>query len=608
MFKILKYALNKRTITLLVINILLVLVAAASDVGVPVILSKLQATLQPNAELAFPQYSALANGGIWTAIMALVAFVSLAAGYLSVIFLSRMLAIITYNLRNRMYAKVQTFSLVDLDHIKSSSLLTRMTQDVVMLKNSYMFMFRTLIKSVCIYIGSAIAIITMCSQSSSDAGVAAQGYPNIPSWSIIVLIFVCTLVLILVIMGSAAPAIKYFSRSQKGVDKINRLVQEDVIGQRVVKSFNLQEEQIATFNIASEALRSSSTSGSKRMFIAFPTIYFVLNIIMPIVTWISPAGLMSKFASLSILLGLIVSSIIMIIVSMVQIGRSIPSVRRIKELFDYEPKIKYPTEGVELPNDALNTIEINNLSFKFNPENDYNLKNINISIKPNEVVGIIGSTSAGKTTLLNLILRMYDVVEGEIKLCGVNIKDYTKDQLKALITYCPQIVTLFEGTIKSNLLFAKPDTTNEELIDACQIANAYDFIMQKEGDFDHEVVERGNNFSGGQKQRLAIARTLLKKSRFLILDDSTSALDMLTEKEIQNELLKNKYNQTMLLVAQRISAVKNANRIIVMDKGEVIGFDTHINLLKNCQAYYDIAISQLGEREVENEIRQHAND
>lgn len=609
MFKILKLSLNKKTVGLLFLNVFLVILTAASDIGAPLVLSQIQGCMEPNEQYRIPNaiianYSPTISAGIWTVVMITISIFSLIVGLLSVIFLSRLFTTVIYNLRNKMYAKIQTFSLVDLDKIKTSSLLTRLTQDAFVLKQGYLAMFRMLIKSIFLYIGAAVSVVILLTTSKPGGNnVSNPNFPSTPNWSIIALVATATIFLILTIMMAAAPAIKYFLLSKKNTDDINNLVQENVVAQRLIKSFNLQEQQLKTFDFVSNELRKSLEGGSLRIFIATPTIYFLLNIIMPIVIWLHPSGFVdSKFATISILLSILITSIILIVISMVQIVRAIPSVKRIRQIFDYDPIIKYPNVPAPLNDDAENSIEINNMSFKYNPDNDYILKDINIKIKPNEVVGIIGSTSSGKTTLLNLILRMYDVTEGEIKLCGTNIKDFTKEQLKSLITYSPQFVTLFQGTIKSNLLFAKPDATEEEIIESTKIANAYEFIMKKEKQFDDEVVERGNNFSGGQKQRLAIARTLLKKSKFLILDDSTSALDMITEKEIQKKLLENNYNQTMLLVAQRISAVKNANRIIVMQDGKILGFDTHINLLRNCQEYYDIAVSQLGEREVLREL------
>lgn len=651
MFKLLKKSMRENEWKLFGLNCILLFFQVAADVLVPLFLIFLNNMINETTAITsngwgkwVHSWNHQQNAYLITSIMILVGLIGMVIGIWRTFVSTKLSCNISMNIRNMMYAKVQLFSLADLDKISSASLITRITTDVTLVNNAYTFIFRTLLKSLAVYFGCIIAIIVIATQSSeavkldplliqsiknannlsdinwvqfpynpfqhiiSDNSLtdaqklsmlkSAINYPTIPSWSIIVLVVLATIGLLVSVMGIALPATKHFMTTQKNVDNINSLLQQNVIGQRVVKSFNLQDQQINSFNVGTESLRSSSTRAGTILFMILPTIYFFLDIVIVLVSWLMPSSLLSSVSSVMMLINLMLVSMVLAIVAIVQIGRSYSSMKRINELLNYEPIIKY--------NDSNNVIESNsirleNVSFKYgddSKETKYALKNINLDIKPGEIIGIIGPTSSGKTTLINLITRMYDPTNGIVKLSDKNIKDIPKDELRNSISLCPQQITLFSGTIKSNLLFANQNATESEIDEASINANAYEFIMQKDNNYDSIVEERGSNFSGGQKQRIAIARTLLKKSKYLILDDSTSALDMLTEAQIQSKLFENPDKQTILVVAQRISAVKNANRIIVMDKGEIIAFDTHENLLKNCNNYYEIALSQLGEKGV----------
>lgn len=651
MFRLLKNSMRKSEWKLFGLNVLLLVFQVASDVLVPLFLIFLNNMISERTAILsngwgkwVDSWNNQSNAYLITSVMILVGLVGMIIGIWRTFVSTKLASHISMNMRNMMYSKVQLFSLADLDKISSASLITRITTDVTLVNNAYTFIFRTLIKSLAVYIGCTIAIIVIATQSSSivelnpnlvDAINKANNlsdinwaqfennpfeyilqdglytdaqklsmikssinYPTIPSWSIIVLVIAATVGLLISVMAIALPATKHFMTTQKNVDRINSLLQQNVVGQRVVKAFNLQDQQIESFKFGTEALRSSSTKAGTILFMILPTIYFFLDIVIILVSWLMPSSLISSISSVMMLINLMLVSMVLAIVAIVQIGRSYSSMKRINELLDYEPIIKY----IENNNDIkTNGVKLENVSFKYHSKDEqekYALKNINLEIEPGEIIGIIGPSGSGKTTLINLITRMYDPTEGVVKLSDYDIKTISKNDLRDSISLCPQQVTLFAGTIKSNLLFANQNATQSEIDIACQDANAYEFIMEKENQYDALVEERGSNFSGGQKQRIAIARTLLKKSKYLILDDSTSALDMLTESKIQNKLFTNPNNQTIIVVAQRISAVKNANRIIVMDKGEIIAFDNHENLLKNCRSYYEIALSQLGEKGV----------
>lgn len=295
-------------------------------------------------------------------------------------------------------------------------------------------------------------------------------------------------------------------------------------------------------------------------------------------------------------------ALILTIVGIVQINRAIPSFKRAMEVINYVPSVQFNDEDAKVS--KKNNIELHNVSFTYPNTKNHSLKNINLEIDAGEVVGVIGPTGAGKSTLINLIARMYDPTQGTIKLADTNLKQLSKHQLKSMISYCPQQVVLFSGTIRSNLEFGKQDASIQEMDEVIQIANLFEFVKSQQDGYDYKITQRATNLSGGQKQRLAIARALIKQAPVLLLDDATSALDMITERAICQELMKNIYKQTIFISSQRINAIRHANRIIVLDEGKIIAIGTHQQLLKTCQYYYDVAVIQMGKTEVDNEINQ----
>lgn len=610
MFKLLKLSADKKIKQQILLNMLLVIIQALCDVAVPVLLVYINQLAQykftfDKGLLLFNTLSASGNAWLIGFLIFLVGVITIIVGFIGIKITASLTSRISFSLRNLMYRKIQTFSLADIDKINHSSLIVRMTNDVYNLSNAYLFTFRLLTKSLLMYVGCMIGLCVLVLSpigTTNNINTYNNNFPVFPKYVIIIIIVLATIVLLVIVSIFGGLAKKDFIATQKNNDILNKDVEQNIIGQRVVKSFGLQELQQKSFEIDTNNLRKSATSASGKIFIIIPSIYLILNVVTVLITWFSSVELISKISSIMTLSSLMITAVVLSLVSLINVIRGVPSAARILMLLNFENSIKFKDKPIELTDN--NDIIIKDLSFKYNEEAGYALKNINLHINANEVIGIIGPTASGKTTLVNLISRMYDPTNGDINLSGFNIKDFPKQQLKDMITLCPQIITLFHGTIKSNIIFSKQDATEDELIKAATDAHAIEFINAKPNKFDSVVEQRGSNFSGGQKQRIAIARTLLKKSRYLILDDSTSALDMLTEKNIQKTLLKNEFKQTILMVAQRISAVKNANRIIVMNNGEIIGFDTHINLLRNCKEYYEIAISQMGEKEVEKELLQ----
>ena len=335
----------------------------------------------------------------------------------------------------------------------------------------------------------------------------------------------------------------------------------------------------------------------------FPIINFTLSATIVIILWVGTTTDSINITNVSTLMSittLVLIGMMLFINVILFVTMAVGSANRIKTILKYDPTLKFKENGENI---ETNTIEFDNVNFRYHETSDYVLKNINFKIKENETIGIIGGTGAGKSTLVNLIARMYDIKEGSIKVSGHEVKDINEISLRTKIALSPQKVTLFSGTIASNLKFGKENASLEDMIEASKAAQAYDFIMQKENGFDSIVEQRGANFSGGQKQRLSIARALIMKPKILILDSSTSALDMITEKAVNDYIKSSNNDRTTLIVSQRISGVKDADRIFVLDKGEIVGIGSHKELLKKCSQYYEIALSQMGQEGVQNEMK-----
>ncbi|MDE7222110.1 MAG: ABC transporter ATP-binding protein/permease, partial [Ureaplasma sp.] len=499
---------------------------------------------------------------------------------------------VAMNMRSLTYSNVLKFSQSDIEHFGQSSIINRLVIDISTITTAMETASRMLIKSLLMYFGGLVGLVitVFINNPTNNAAVSATSRPP---WLVLVIIIAISITLLTIIIVLAYSSQKSYKQTQIELDNINYVAQENVVGQKAVKSFVLQNSQYNNFeknnlNLSKVAIKAGCIIAG-----ILPTIYFFLDCSMLIVVWISDANSIKSVMSTFILISLMVIALILSIVGIAQVSRAIPSYKRMSELALYEPQIKYPEKDTKLAKN--NSILIKKLNFKYPNAKVKSLKNINIEIQSGDVVGLIGSTGSGKSTLINLLMRMYDSNEGEIKLNETNIKKFSKNQLKDNISYCPQNVVLFEGTIKSNILFGKPDANDEEIENASKLACLYDFVISKPNKFDSEVAQRGKNLSGGQKQRLSLARALIKDSPYLFLDDATSALDMITEKTICDQLIQNKKQQTILIASQRITAIKNMKKIIVIEDGQIIGFGSHKHLLKNCDYYYNVAVAQLGE-------------
>ncbi len=508
-------------------------------------------------------------------------------GIIGIYFTSRASTSYIAYMRLKTYEKIQSLSYQDIDKISPSSLVTRLTNDTELISISFLFGMRFFVSGIFLFVyGLVISTISY----SSLAWIYGAIIPFV-------------LFAMIIAIGMAIPK---FSKSQKNTDSINKSMRETILGIRVVKAFNLNENQKSNFNQSNESLADSTMKAYKILGVVMPLIQSGINISIIVVLTMAANSkgddifIVAPF--ITVLMNVLFGLITMIMVT-IQISRSIPSIKRVKEILDWKNSIKYISNSDQKIFNGK--IEFKNVSYKFHKESAPILNNINLTINPNERIGIIGRTGSGKTTFINLIGRLFDPSEGEILIDDINIKDLSFEELNKNISIAMQTVTLFSGTIKSNIAMGlNSDLTNEEIIqkseEAAKVGEAWEFISKKTNKLESLVEQRGKNFSGGQKQRISIARTIAKKSKILIFDDSTSALDNVTESKVQKNI-KSFIDSTTIIVAQRISSVKNLDRIIVIEEGEINGFDNHANLLKNNDIYRDIAISQMGQKKV-NEL------
>ena len=522
------------------------------------------------------------------------AVVSITCGILAGRFASIASCGFAKNLRNDLYRKVESFSFENIDHFHASSLVTRMTTDVTNAQQSFAMVIRIVIRAPLMLIFSAVmAFVT----GGNMAWIFVAAIPAIG-----IIFFVL-----------ARLAMGIFRRVFKRYDALNESVQENVAGMRVVKSFVREEYEDNKFSTASSSLSKDFIKAEKIVALMTPsmntaihvvyllTMYFaaliIFNTSYPVLNKqgeLVPGGGDLTIAQMSALLtyGIqILMSIMMISMIVTMLVMSFEAIRRIGEVLDEEPTIVDPENPVMEVEDG--SVIFNNVSFKYNKDAErYSVANLNINIKSGQFIGIIGSTGSGKSTLVNLISRLYDTTEGEVIVGGHNVKEYGLKPLRDSVAMVLQKNFLFSGTIRSNMQWGNKEATDEEIIKAIEIAQIPDVLKHYSDGLDHVVEQGGANFSGGQKQRLCIARAILKSPKILILDDSTSAVDTKTDKLIRRALKNDLPAMTKIVIAQRISSIEEADQIIVLDNGEINAIGTHEQLLKSNDIYKEVYVSQ----------------
>ena len=519
-----------------------------------------------------------------------VAIISFGFGLFGYYICAKSSLLCTMNLRNEVYAKVLTYSFQNFNVISPASLITRLTNDAQKIQQALQMIFSTLIQMPIMLIGAAILIFT------------ANVYFGVVGIAFMVL-------MILIVGLIARVVIPLFLRVQSAIDETSSVIRENVLGVRVVKSFNLQKVQYKKFSSSNDKLKSLNFRSNAWVGSIFAIIEFLIFTGITIVllvagylisigsTNIQPANIYAVVQTMIILL----ISFIMLMFAISFIIRARPSVNRIRELLVVEPAIKNAEKPVDFNKENFDIV-FKNVNFAYEGKTDKRIiKKIDLVIKSGETIGIIGPTGSGKSTLVNLIPRLYDISDGKLTIGGVDIKNIDIHQLRENIGISLQEQVLFAGNIAYNLRYGKKDATEEEMLEACQLSCAWEFISRYENKFKTAVEQRGKNFSGGQKQRICLARTLIRKPRILILDDTTSALDVITEKKVQKNIADFLPKSTKIIVSQRISSIINADRIVVLDKGAISGIGTHDELLKNNQLYSSIAKLQIAGAEETHE-------
>ena len=519
--------------------------------------------------------------------MLLIAFISMIATVWVGFIASKVSAGLGKNIRNDVFGKVMSFSNSEFDKFQTASLITRSTNDIQQIQTVSVMLIRMVFYAPILAIGGIIKVL------NTDTSMAwIIGFAVVSIFSVVIVLF-----------GLAIPR---FKKVQQLIDKLNLVSRETLTGMLVIRAFSNQKVEEERFDETNAILRKTNIFVNRIATMMMPLMMLIMNLITLLIVWVGAnkineaqmqVGDMMAFIQYTMQ---IIMSFLFISMLSVIIPRASVSAKRISEILETDVLINDPKEVKEFKV-GKGHVEFKNVSFKYKDAKDNVLSNINFVAKPGETTAIIGSTGSGKSTLVNLIPRFYDVTDGEILVDGINIKEVKQSKLREKIGYVPQKGVLFSGTIESNIKYSNDNLSDEDVIKASKISQSIEFIDKKPEKFKSEISQGGTNVSGGQKQRLSIARCIAKKPDIYIFDDSFSALDLKTDATLRKELKSETTNSTVIIVAQRISTIMNAEQIIVLDEGKIVGKGTHEELIKNCEVYKQIASSQLSKEELENE-------
>ena len=524
------------------------------------------------------KYEAIYSIGAW---LIGVALIGLVAGGLNVVLAAYIAQGVSSDLREDAFRKIQTFSYANIEQFNAGNLVVRMTNDINQIQNVVMMAFQILFRLPLLFIGSFI--------------LAIQTLPSL--WWVIVLMVVLIFALTAVMMGMMGPR---FAKFQTLLERINAIAKENLRGVRVVKSFVQEKEQFAKFTEVSDELLGQnlyigyafSVVEPFMMLVGYGAVFLSIWLVAGMVQ--SDPSVVGSIASFVNYLSQIIFTIVMVGFLGNSVSRAMISMRRIREILDAEPAMTFK----DVPDEELvGSLSFENVTFTYPMDKEPMLKDVSFTIEPGQMVGVVGATGAGKSTLAQLIPRLFDPQEGSIKIGGKDIREVSEGTLRKAVSIVLQRAILFSGTIADNLRQGKGDATLFEMERAANIAQASEFIHRMEKTFESPVEERGTNFSGGQKQRMSIARGIVSNPRILIFDDSTSALDAKSERLVQEALNKDLKGTTTIIIAQKISSVVHADKILVLDQGRLIGQGTHADLVANNAVYREIYETQKGKEE-----------
>ena len=496
------------------------------------------------------------------------------------------------DVRQKVFKKVESFSIVEFNKFSTASLITRSTNDIQQIQSTTLMILRLVIMAPLMAIGGLQK--------------AMENAPDL-SWIIAVAV-VSLLVVIIVLFVAALPKFKLL---QKMVDKLNLVTRENLTGLRVVRAFNKEKTEENKFNDANTDLMKLNLTVNRMMIIMQPFMNLVMNMALIAIVWFGAHLVSERLIDVGNMMAFmqyatqVIMSFLMISMLFIMIPRASVSAKRVNEVIDTDISIKDPEESKKVkkaPGRGSGRVEFRDVTFTYPDAEAPVLSGVNFTAEPGQTTAIIGSTGSGKSTLIDLIPRFYDVSAGQILIDNVDIRDQNLSDLYSQIGYVPQKGVLFSGSIKSNVAYGNPVASAEEIENAIKVSQSKDFVQKKEDGVNASISQGGANVSGGQKQRLSIARALAVKPKVYIFDDSFSALDFKTEAKLKKELKKETKNKTVLIVAQRISTIINADKIIVMNEGKIVGEGTHQELLKNNSVYQEIASSQLSEEELKDSV------
>ncbi|MCI5636075.1 MAG: ABC transporter ATP-binding protein [Sarcina ventriculi] len=570
---------------LLSISVVFIVLQVWLDLRLPDYMSDITRLVQTQGS----EMSEILTAGGW---MLLCALGSLIASVIVAALAAKIASNFSATLRSKLYDKVQDFSMEEINNFSTASLITRSTNDVTQVQTFIVIGLQLLIKAPILAVWAVLKITGKNWELSLTTGIAV-------------------LILLIIVGICIAIALPRFAKLQKLTDNLNRIARENLSGISVTRAYNAERYQEDKFEEANSELTSVNLVANRVMATLLPSISFIMSGLTLAIYWVgavliqnaditSRMGLFSDVVVFSSYAMQVVMAFMMLVIVFILMPRASVAAKRINEVLDAEIKIKNGTTSQEIVS-AVGEIEFKNVSFKYPDADDYVIKDISFKVNRGETVAFIGATGSGKSTLINLIPRFYDATEGEVLVNGMNVKEYDQKHLRNKLGYVPQKVTLFEGSIESNIAFGdngRSKISKDDVVYGIYGAQATEFVERLDGQYEAHVSQGGNNFSGGQKQRLSIARAISRNPEVLIFDDSFSALDYKTDSKLRKFLKHESVGTTTIVVAQRISSIKEADKIIVLDNGLIVGMGKHDDLMKECNVYQEIAYSQLSKEEL----------